>query len=38
MQRKYAWLNATLTEKSQWQDEKKAIKGPLTWLEKERLK
>ena len=38
MQGKYAWLNATLSEKSQWKDEKKAINWPLAWLEKERLK
>lgn len=38
MQRKYAWLNATLAEKSQWQDEKQAINWPLAWLEKERFR
>jgi TolB-like protein/tetratricopeptide (TPR) repeat protein/DNA-binding winged helix-turn-helix (wHTH) protein len=38
IQQKYAWLTATLSEKPQWQDEKKAINWPLAWLEKERLK
>ena len=38
IQRKYAWLNATLTEKSQWQDEQNATNWPLAWLEKERFR
>ena len=38
VQQKYAWLNATPTEKSQWQDEKTAINWPLAWLEKERFR
>ena len=38
MQQKYAWLNATLNEKPQLQDEKKTINWPLAWLEKDRLR
>jgi len=38
MQRKYAWLNPTLTEKPQLQDEKTAFNWPLAWLEKELLR